>query len=242
MGQSVLLEVSSRHEVLDEASYVVRHYLEDPPTAEEFDAVLHRLGLEPWDVARINEPVAEVLGQPGQLRVDELREAVAAQARHTAYRPSRPVHRRDPKGCTGLRFKTASGSKAPVLGTDATSATARRILGVPLVVSQYVAADTGDLLLAVEHGVRHGHHRRPGHGRVAHRCRRGRGGQDPAASGDQGEVERARAHVNPQPPRRQSAASAVSRWETARPGSSSSLSSRITSQSTSWSSGSRRLK
>lgn len=51
-------------DVLDEAgaSYVVRHYLEEPPTAEELDAVLHRLGLEPWHVARINEPVAEELG------------------------------------------------------------------------------------------------------------------------------------------------------------------------------------
>ncbi len=51
-------------EALDEAGagYVVRHYLEDPPTAEELDAVLHRLRLEPWDVARINEPVAEELG------------------------------------------------------------------------------------------------------------------------------------------------------------------------------------
>ncbi len=36
-------------EALDEAgaSYVVRHYLEDPPTAEQLDAVLHRLGLKP---------------------------------------------------------------------------------------------------------------------------------------------------------------------------------------------------
>jgi HK97 family phage major capsid protein len=38
--------------------------------------------------------------------------------------------------------KTAEGSNAPVLGTDATSATARQILGVPLLVSQYVSADT----------------------------------------------------------------------------------------------------
>jgi HK97 family phage major capsid protein len=38
--------------------------------------------------------------------------------------------------------KTADDSNQPVLGTDATSATGRMILGVPLYVSQYVAANT----------------------------------------------------------------------------------------------------
>ena len=47
--------------VAAEATYTVRRYLEDPPTADELDAVLHRLGLEPWDVARTNEPVATEL-------------------------------------------------------------------------------------------------------------------------------------------------------------------------------------
>ncbi|TYK47936.1 ArsC/Spx/MgsR family protein [Actinomadura decatromicini] len=42
--------------------YTERRYLDDPPTAEEFDAVLTRIGAEPWDVARLNEPVAKVLG------------------------------------------------------------------------------------------------------------------------------------------------------------------------------------
>jgi arsenate reductase (glutaredoxin) len=42
--------------------YRVRHYLEDPPTADELDDVLTRLGLEPWDVARLNEPIAAELG------------------------------------------------------------------------------------------------------------------------------------------------------------------------------------
>lgn len=47
-------------ELLDEAgaTYTVRRYLEDPPTARELDEVLQRLGLEPWDVARMNEPAA----------------------------------------------------------------------------------------------------------------------------------------------------------------------------------------
>ncbi|TDC49393.1 arsenate reductase family protein [Actinomadura sp. KC345] len=49
---------------LDEAGveYTERRYLDQPPTAEEFDAVLTRIGAEPWDVARLNEPVAKELG------------------------------------------------------------------------------------------------------------------------------------------------------------------------------------
>ncbi|MDP9428426.1 MAG: arsenate reductase family protein [Actinomycetota bacterium] len=51
-------------ELLDEAGarYTVRRYLDDPPTVEELDAVLRRLGLEPWDVARMDEPRAAELG------------------------------------------------------------------------------------------------------------------------------------------------------------------------------------
>ena len=35
--------------------YTVRRYLDDPPTAAELAAVVARLGLEPWDVARPKE-------------------------------------------------------------------------------------------------------------------------------------------------------------------------------------------
>jgi arsenate reductase len=51
-------------DLLDAAGveYTVRHYLEDPPTADELDAVLVRLSLQPWDVARLNEPIAVELG------------------------------------------------------------------------------------------------------------------------------------------------------------------------------------
>jgi arsenate reductase len=51
-------------ELLDEAGvlYTVRRYLDDPPSADELDAVLQRLGLEPWDVARTGEPMAKELG------------------------------------------------------------------------------------------------------------------------------------------------------------------------------------
>ena len=50
--------------LLDEAgaSYTVRRYLDDPPTAAELDEVLRRLGVQPWDVARTSEPVARELG------------------------------------------------------------------------------------------------------------------------------------------------------------------------------------
>jgi arsenate reductase len=49
---------------LDEAGidYTVRRYLDDPPTAPELSAVLQRLGLEPWDVARTKEQAAHEAG------------------------------------------------------------------------------------------------------------------------------------------------------------------------------------
>lgn len=47
------------------AQYTLRHYLEEPPTALEMEGVLRRLGLEPWDIARVTEPVAVELGLAG---------------------------------------------------------------------------------------------------------------------------------------------------------------------------------
>jgi arsenate reductase (glutaredoxin) len=49
---------------LDEAGveYTVRRYLDDPPTVDELTAVVDRLGLEPWDVARTSEPAAAEAG------------------------------------------------------------------------------------------------------------------------------------------------------------------------------------
>jgi arsenate reductase len=44
------------------AQYTVRHYLETPPTILEIEDILRRLGLEPWDIARVTEPVAVELG------------------------------------------------------------------------------------------------------------------------------------------------------------------------------------
>ncbi|MFF3641922.1 arsenate reductase family protein [Streptomyces sp. NPDC002564] len=43
------------------ADYTVRRYLEDVPTEAEIDAVLARLGLEPWDITRTQEQAAKDL-------------------------------------------------------------------------------------------------------------------------------------------------------------------------------------
>lgn len=44
--------------------YAVRRYLDDPPTVEELRAVVARLGLEPWDLAREAEAEAAGLDLP----------------------------------------------------------------------------------------------------------------------------------------------------------------------------------
>jgi arsenate reductase (glutaredoxin) len=44
--------------------YTVRRYLDDPPSAEELGAVVARLGLEPWDVARDKEAREEGIDLP----------------------------------------------------------------------------------------------------------------------------------------------------------------------------------
>ena len=50
--------------VLDDAGadYVVRRYLDEAPTVAELEAVLERLGLEPWAIARLADPPARELG------------------------------------------------------------------------------------------------------------------------------------------------------------------------------------
>ncbi len=51
-------------EALDAAgvSYTLRRYLDEPPTAEELEQALTALGLEPWDITRMGEPLATELG------------------------------------------------------------------------------------------------------------------------------------------------------------------------------------
>lgn len=50
--------------MLDEAGirYSVRDYLAEPPSPDELDVLLNRLGLEPWDLARTGESVAGEVG------------------------------------------------------------------------------------------------------------------------------------------------------------------------------------
>ncbi|MFF2076209.1 arsenate reductase family protein [Kitasatospora sp. NPDC058162] len=65
------------------AKYTVRRYLEDPPTAAELEQVLERLGLEPWDITRTDEPIAKELGMKGWPReADERVRWIAAMAEH----------------------------------------------------------------------------------------------------------------------------------------------------------------
>lgn len=57
-----------------------RRYLDDPPTEAELRDVLGRLGLQPWDLARLGEPVAAELGLAGWPREPE--RWIAALAAH----------------------------------------------------------------------------------------------------------------------------------------------------------------
>jgi arsenate reductase (glutaredoxin) len=49
---------------LDEARvpYRLRAYLDEPPTAAELADVLRRLGAQPWEICRTDEPAAHTLG------------------------------------------------------------------------------------------------------------------------------------------------------------------------------------
>jgi arsenate reductase len=53
----------SARDILEEAGveFEERKYLEAPPTAQELDEVLTKLGKEPWDIARLGEDVAKDL-------------------------------------------------------------------------------------------------------------------------------------------------------------------------------------
>jgi arsenate reductase len=65
------------------ADYTVRRYLEDVPGEDEIRDVLARLGLEPWDITRTQEPTAKELGLKEWARDDSSRERwVKALATH----------------------------------------------------------------------------------------------------------------------------------------------------------------
>lgn len=72
-------------DLLDEegAAYTVRRYLDDVPSEDEIRAVLGRLGLEPWDIARTQEAAAKELGLKEWARDEGSRDRwVAALAQH----------------------------------------------------------------------------------------------------------------------------------------------------------------
>ena len=54
---------SARKE-LDDAGveYTLRRYLDDPPSEAELRTALAALGLQPWEVTRMDEPLARELG------------------------------------------------------------------------------------------------------------------------------------------------------------------------------------
>lgn len=69
---------------LDEAgvAYTVRRYLDEPPTADELRAVVDRLGVEPWHVARPKETAEAGIDLPKDAaHRDDWLAAMAAQPR-----------------------------------------------------------------------------------------------------------------------------------------------------------------
>jgi arsenate reductase (glutaredoxin) len=64
------------------ADYVIRRYLDDPPSAQELAEVVARLGLEPWDIARAKETADAGIDLPREVayRADWLA-ALAAHPR-----------------------------------------------------------------------------------------------------------------------------------------------------------------
>ena len=69
----------------EHAKYTVRYYLEQPPTVEELETVLGRLGLEPWDITRLGEPQAAALDMASWPRTGAGRASwIAALAAHPA--------------------------------------------------------------------------------------------------------------------------------------------------------------
>lgn len=61
----------------------LRPYLQEPPTPQELEEVLDRLGAQPWEVCRMGEPVAAELGLEGWERDESTRQRwIEAMAAH----------------------------------------------------------------------------------------------------------------------------------------------------------------
>ena len=76
-------------EQLDEAGVeeTLRRYLDDPPTESELRAALAALGLQPWDITRMSEPLARDLGLPDMERDADAWVALLAQHPRLIQRP-----------------------------------------------------------------------------------------------------------------------------------------------------------
>ena len=76
-------------EQLDEAGveYTLRRYLDDPPTESELRAALAALGLQPWDITRMSEPLARELGLADMARDADAWIALLAQHPRLIQRP-----------------------------------------------------------------------------------------------------------------------------------------------------------
>lgn len=76
-------------EALDEAGvdYTVRRYLDEPPSEADLRRALTALGLQPWDITRVNEPLARDLGLHEKPRDAEAWIAVLAEHPSLIQRP-----------------------------------------------------------------------------------------------------------------------------------------------------------
>jgi arsenate reductase (glutaredoxin) len=71
------------------SEYVIRRYLDEPPTVQEIEDVLNRLGLEPWDITRA--PDARSLGIELPSKTDKERGAWVALLASTPKLIQRPI-------------------------------------------------------------------------------------------------------------------------------------------------------
>ncbi|GGN63402.1 arsenate reductase [Actinoplanes lobatus] len=100
----------------EQARYTVRYYLEDPPTVPELTAVLARLGLDPWHIARWGEPVAAELGLADWPRDAEARSRwIEALAEHPVL-IQRPIITADDGTATVAR--TSEAVKSTLTSSD----------------------------------------------------------------------------------------------------------------------------
>jgi arsenate reductase len=76
----------------------VRRYLDDPPSPDQLDAALDALGLEPWELARLGEPLAQELGLQELPRDEDGRQQWLAVLSANPRLIERPVVLRDGGG------------------------------------------------------------------------------------------------------------------------------------------------